>query len=164
MLDDETLQVDDLTKCGPLGRQLSSSQDEIRAALRDSRTRFRVGKLLPKYRFAEVYENDGQDDAPSWIAHDDRVYDVTGKFTVSPRSRRDINSLTKTSPTQNIKIGTRSTHCGYHAALEAHSLRPLKTNTTALRKSWRVSKNIRLAGSWTRSPKPNQLLGDPSVC
>lgn len=78
MFGDDQLEADDLTVCGPLGRQLCSGQDEIRAALRDPRTRFGVGKLFPQYRWAEIAENDGKDEALSWVVHDDRVYDVTG--------------------------------------------------------------------------------------
>ena len=75
---DDQLEADDLTVCGPLGRQLCSGQDEIKAALRDPRTRFGVGKLFPQYRWAEIAENDGKDEALSWVVQDDRVYDVTG--------------------------------------------------------------------------------------
>ncbi|KAI4603528.1 hypothetical protein KJ359_003342 [Pestalotiopsis sp. 9143b] len=77
VLDDDDLEFDDLTVCGLLGRQLRPGQDDIRASLRDPRTRFQVGKLFTEYRMADISAYDGRDDTPAWVVCGDCVFDIT---------------------------------------------------------------------------------------
>jgi hypothetical protein len=78
VLDSDDVKFDEVTFCGPSGRQLLPNQSKLRVKLRNPKTRFRVGKLLQWYRSEEVAEFDGDHGMPSWATFDNQIFDVTG--------------------------------------------------------------------------------------